>query len=118
VAPRRGRCDDARVSIVKINAITVPRERFAEFEERFATRAGRVSAAEGFERFQLLRPNDDRELCLVLTQWRSEEDFLAWVRSPDFAAGHAQHRTKGPAGTASELWSFDVLETEVAAGAA
>ena len=29
------------MSIVKINAITVPRERFAEFEQRFASRAGR-----------------------------------------------------------------------------
>ena len=55
------------VSIVKINAITVPRDRFVEFERRFATRAGRVSAADGFERFQLLRPNDDRDLCLVVT---------------------------------------------------
>ncbi len=100
------------MSIVKVNAITVPRERFAEFEQRFASRAGRVSGAEGFEGFQLLRPNDDREVCLVVTQWRSEEDFQAWVRSADFAAGHAQHRTGGPVGTASEVWSFDVLETE------
>jgi heme-degrading monooxygenase HmoA len=102
------------MSIVKINAITVPRDRFEEFERRFATRAGKVSAAEGFEAFQLLRPNDDRELCLVMTQWASEEAFQAWVASPDFAAGHAQHRTEGPVGTASELWSFDVLETELA----
>lgn len=100
------------MSIVKINAITVPRERFAEFEHRFATRAGRVSRAAGFEAFELLRPNDDRDVCLVLTQWRSEEDFQAWVRSPDFAAGHAQHRQAGPVGTASEIWSFDVLEAE------
>ena len=100
------------MSIVKINAITVPRERFDEFAERFAARAGRVSGASGFESFELLRPNDDREVCLVLTRWRSEEDFLAWVASADFAAGHAQHRERGPVGTASEVWSFDVLERE------
>jgi heme-degrading monooxygenase HmoA len=102
----------SRVSIVKINAITVPRERFDEFAQRFASRAGKVSAAEGFEGFQLLRPNDDREVCLVITTWRSEDDFNAWVRSPDFAAGHAQHRSSGPVGTNSEIWSFDLLETE------
>jgi hypothetical protein len=34
------------------------------------------------------------------------------MKSADFAAGHAQHRTGGPVGTASELWSFDVLELE------
>jgi heme-degrading monooxygenase HmoA len=100
------------LSIVKINAITVPRDRFEEFERRFASRAGRVASAPGFEGFELLRPNDDREVCLVLTRWRSEEDFQAWASSPDFAAGHSQHREQGPVGTASELWSFDVLERE------
>lgn len=100
------------MSVVKINAITVPRERFEAFEQRFASRAGKVSSAEGFEAFELLRPNDGREVCLVLTRWRSEEDFTAWVSGPDFAAGHAQHRSGGSVGTASELWSFDVLEVE------
>ena len=100
------------MSVAKINAITVPRERFEEFERRFASRAGRVSSAAGFEAFELLRPNDDREICLVVTRWRSEEDFRAWVAGPDFAAGHAQHRTGGPVGTSSEIWSFDVLELE------
>ena len=100
------------MSVVKINAITVPRERFEEFAQRFASRAGRVSSAPGFESFELLRPNDQREVCLVVTRWRTEEDFQAWLSSGDFAAGHAQHRSGGPVGTASELWSFDVLETE------
>lgn len=100
------------MSVVKINAITVPRARFEEFAQRFASRAGRVAGAPGFQGFELLRPNDDREVCLVLTRWRSEEDFQAWASSPDFAAGHAQHRQSGPVGTASELWSFDVLERE------
>jgi heme oxygenase (mycobilin-producing) len=98
------------MTVVKINAITVPRERFAEFEQRFATRAGKVEAATGFEGFELLRPNDDREVCLVVTRWRSGEDFQAWLESSDFAAGHSQHRERGPVGSSSELWSFDVLE--------
>lgn len=98
------------MSVVKINAITVPRDRFDEFAQRFANRAGRVEQADGFESFELLRPNDGRELCLVLTRWRSEEDFQAWMQSADFSAGHAQHRSSGPVGTASEVWSFDVLE--------
>ena len=100
------------MSVVKINAITVPRERFEEFERRFAARAGKVSSNPGFESFELLRPNDDREVCLVVTRWASEEAFLAWMKSADFTAGHSQHREGGPVGTASELWSFDVLETK------
>ena len=104
------------MSIAKINAITVPRDRFEEFAERFATRAGKVSSAEGFEAFELLRPNDDRDVCLVITRWRSEEDFQAWMSSPDFRQGHSQHRQGGPVGTSSEVWSFDVLEVEGPAG--
>src|ERR687898_414856 len=100
------------MSVVKINAITVPRERFEAFAQRFATRAGKVSSAAGFERFQLLRPNDDRDVCLVITQWESEDAFRAWMSGPEFRAGHAEHREGGPVGTGSELWSFDVLETE------
>ena len=100
------------MSVVKINAITVPRERHGEFAERFANRAGKVSAAPGFEALDILLPNDEREVCLVVTRWRSDEDFRAWVTSPDFAAGHAQHREGGPVGVGSEVWSFDLLEHE------
>ncbi len=99
------------MSIVKINAITVDRSRFDEFAERFAQRAGKVEQAEGFESFDLLRPNDDRDVCLVITRWRSEDDFQAWLKSDDFRAGHSQHRERGPVGTNSEIWSFDLLES-------
>ena len=75
------------MSVVKINAITVPRERFAEFEQRFASRAGKVEEADGFESFELLRPNDERDVCLVLTRWRSEEDFQAWLGEPRLRRG-------------------------------
>ena len=94
------------MSVVKINAITVPRERFDEFERRFATRAGRVSSAAGLEAFELLRPNDEREVCLVVTRWRSEEDFQAWVAGPErprpapgcWSARRAGSRSRPPAG--------------------
>lgn len=99
------------MSVAKINAITVPRDRFEEFEQRFANRAGQVEKAAGFESFQLLRPDDERDVCLVITTWRSEADFQNWVKSPDFAAGHSQHRERGPVGTGSEIWSFEVLQS-------
>jgi heme oxygenase (mycobilin-producing) len=98
------------MSIVKINAITVPRERFEEFAERFANRVGKVESQPGFEAYELLRPNDDRDVCLVITRWSSEQDFQNWVQSDDFRAGHVQHRERGPVGTSSEIWSFELLE--------
>ena len=44
------------MSIVKINAITVPEGAGPQLEERFAARKHAVDQAPGFEGFQLLRP--------------------------------------------------------------
>ena len=66
------------MSIVKINAISVPAERADMMAQRFAARAGEVGKSEGFEEFQLLRPADDRTTWLVYTRWRDEESFEAW----------------------------------------
>jgi heme-degrading monooxygenase HmoA len=103
------------MSVVRINAITVPADRVEEFEKRFANRAGEVSKSPGFEYFELLRPSDGRDVFLVYTRWRSEEDFIAWVSSAAFQHGHKAHSGSGPVGTASELWSFDVIQQEGAA---
>ena len=102
------------MSVVKINAITVEPERADELVARFAARAGEVGGMEGFEAFELLRPNDDRNQFLVYTRWRSEEDFQAWVQSPAFAHGHKAHTGQGPVSTHAELWSYDVVQHEEA----
>jgi len=100
------------MSVVKINAISVPAERVEEFEARFAARAGEVSGSPGFEQFELLRPTDERETYFVYTRWRSEEDFQAWVASPAFAHGHRAHSEQGPVSSHSELWQFEVIQHE------
>jgi heme-degrading monooxygenase HmoA len=104
------------VSVVRINAITVPKERRDELIARFANRAGEVSKMPGFEAFELLAPTDDRDQFLVYTRWRSHEDFQAWLDSRAFQHGHAQHSGQGPVGTGSELWSFDLAQEERAEG--
>ena len=50
------------MSVVRINAITVPKERRRRSVERFANRAGEVSKMPGFEAFELLAPTDDRDV--------------------------------------------------------
>jgi heme-degrading monooxygenase HmoA len=102
------------MSVVRINAITVPGERAEELEQRFAARAGEVAKSPGFEAFELLRPSDDKDVYLVYTRWRSQEDFDAWVGSPAFQHGHKGHATQGPVSSHSELWSFDVIQHEEA----
>ncbi len=102
-------CQDAAMSIVRINAISVPAERSEELAARFAARAGQVEKMDGFEEFQLLRPTDGRQTWLVYTRWRDEASFEAWVQSSAFQHGHARPEgQQGPVATGSELWSFDV----------
>jgi heme oxygenase (mycobilin-producing) len=100
------------MTIVKINAITVPADSGDELARRFAARAGAVDDQDGFEGFELLRPTDERTTWLVITRWRDEEAFQAWVTSPAFAHGHrsaaerAGEPTPPPVGVHSELWSY------------
>ncbi|MEM7092312.1 MAG: antibiotic biosynthesis monooxygenase [Actinomycetota bacterium] len=77
------------MSVVKINAITVPEGMSEEFMERFAKRAGSVEQQPGFEEFLLLRPTDDNPRFFVFTRWASEADFQNWISGSDFAAAHA-----------------------------
>ena len=105
------------MSVVKINAITVPAERADMMAQRFAARAGEVGKSEGFEEFQLLRPDDDRTTWLIYTRWRDEEAFEAWRSSQAFGPGGAHGGEKpqhGPVATGSELWSFRVEQREAA----
>ena len=102
------------MSVVKINAITVDPSSGDELAHRFAARAGAVDDQDGFERFELLKPADDRTTWLVVTRWRDEAAFEAWVGSPAFAHGHrsAAERQGGeaakPVGVHSEVWSYTV----------
>ena len=106
------------MTVVKINAITVREGSGDELAQRFAKRAGAVDDAEGFEGFDLLRPNDDRGTWLVVTRWRDEEAFNAWVSSPAFSHGHRGEQAAAdgdeaqppPVGVHSELWSYDLVE--------
>src|ERR1700689_4104887 len=102
------------MTLVKINAISVPAGSGDELARRFAARAGAVDDQDGFEGFELLKPVDDRTTWLVVTRWRDDEAFKAWMNSPAFGHGHrsaaerAGGESPGPVGTGSELWSYDV----------
>ena len=136
------------MSIIKINAITVPADSGDELAQRFAARAGAVDGQDGFEGFELLKPTDERTTWLVVTRWRDEAAFEAWLSSPAFAHGH---RSEGggeggghpgassghpgasgghpgaegghpggerPVAVASEVWSYEVAGGSAGAGAA
>jgi heme oxygenase (mycobilin-producing) len=95
------------MSFIAINAITVPDGGGDELARRFAARAGAVDNQEGFEGFELLRPADNRSTWLVMTRWRDEEAFKAWVSSPAFMHGHARPEgASQPVAMSSELWQY------------
>ena len=125
------------MTIIKINAITVEAESGDELARRFAARAGAVDDQDGFEGFELLKPTDDRTTWLVITRWRDEAAFEAWLTSPAFTHGHRSegppaghghgeshggdegrsgegHSGEGhgagtrPVGVSSEVWSFEI----------
>jgi heme oxygenase (mycobilin-producing) len=111
------------MTVIKINAITVPADSGDELARRFAARAGAVDDQDGFEGFELLKPTDERTTWLVVTRWRDEDSFLAWLNSPAFGHGHrgpggghtgqTEHAgppgaQAGPVGISSELWSYEV----------
>lgn len=77
------------MSIVKINAITVPEGAGEELERRFAARKHAIDNQPGFEGFQLLRPVKGEERYFVVTRWADEDAYNAWWEG-EGAAGHAK----------------------------
>jgi len=99
------------MSVVKINAISVPPQAGAELEKRFAARAGTVEGSPGFLGFQLLRPVAGDDRYFVVTQWVDEESFAAW-RDGSARAAHATpegEAPRPPVSTGAELLEFEVV---------
>ncbi|MEZ5271586.1 MAG: antibiotic biosynthesis monooxygenase [Ilumatobacteraceae bacterium] len=103
------------MTVIKINALTVPAEMGPEVARRFSERVGAVDGQDGFEGFELLQPADDRTTWLVVTRWRDEASFEAWKASAAFAHGHRGMGGGEGAPAAmpiqAELWSYTVAVT-------
>lgn len=124
------------MTIVKINAITVPADSGDELANRFAQRAGAVDGQDGFEGFELLKPTDaDRPVWLVVTRWRDDAAFQNWINSQNFRGAHGGRDTelsrkhgqghpggadgapsgeassgRPPVGMSAELWNYEVVD--------
>ncbi|MGH2775922.1 MAG: antibiotic biosynthesis monooxygenase family protein [Actinomycetota bacterium] len=103
------------MSYVVINAIEVPEGSGGELEDRFANRAGEVSKSDGFESFQLLRPDNEGagNRYLVYTRWSDKASFEKWMGSSAFQKGHAQSgEGRKPVATTSQVWLYEVAQFE------
>ncbi|MGM7667057.1 antibiotic biosynthesis monooxygenase family protein [Microbacterium sp. A93] len=99
------------MSVVKINAISVPEGSGPELEARFAARKHSVDSSPGFEGFQLLRPTAGEDRYFVVTHWATEADFQSW-RQTRSAAAHSgpDGGQKQPVATGAELLEFEVVD--------
>jgi heme-degrading monooxygenase HmoA len=98
------------MSVVKINAIAVPDGNGELLEQRFAERAHLVEGMPGFEGFELLRPVRGETRYFVVTHWRDDDSFQAWVGSDAFRQGHARSTDGAPIGGHASLLEFDVVD--------
>ncbi|WP_291476375.1 antibiotic biosynthesis monooxygenase [Corynebacterium sp.] len=105
------------MSVVKINAISVPEGAGPELEKRFAARAHTVDSSPGFEGFQMLRPTKGDDRYFIVTTWASEEDFKAWAEGPARAAHSGPHSGEGkkPVATGADLLEFEVVDLDAIA---
>jgi heme-degrading monooxygenase HmoA len=97
------------MSVVKINAISVPPKAGAELERRFAARAATVEDSPGFLGFQLLRPTAGEERYFVVTHWKDEESFAAWRDGPARAAHAGTGEGTKPVASGADLLEFEVV---------
>ncbi len=93
------------MTYVTVNVMTVPPARADEFVQRFADRPRRIEHADGFERFELLRPADGWHEWLVMTLWRDRSAYEKW----------SQERTPRADSVADkhELWAFQLEHSSV-----
>lgn len=101
------------MSVVKINAISVPEGAGPELEKRFAARKNAVDSSPGFEGFQLLRPTKGETRYFVVTTWESEDAFRSWADHGAKAA-HAPSGdgAKKPVASGADLLEFEVVDLD------
>lgn len=95
------------MTVVKINAISVPPAAHAELERRFANRAGVVEGTPGFVGFKLLRPVAGDDRYFVITEWDDDASFAAW-RDGDARAAHSGEHGQTVT-TDTDLLEFEVV---------
>lgn len=95
--------------------ITVPPEQGASLEQAFAARARFVDGHAGFLGLELLKDlRAQGGRYVLLTRWRSREDFVAYMRSGDHGRAHERpHEGLDPGSLhGGKLQQFQVVVSE------
>ncbi|WIK64754.1 antibiotic biosynthesis monooxygenase family protein [Gleimia hominis] len=77
------------MSIIVTNELHIPVERAEQVIAGFQANSKGLAEAEGFEGFDLAQPTDPQDdRWLVITHWKDEGSYQAWVDSDHFAKSH------------------------------
>ncbi len=83
----------------------------AALEAAFKARARLVDKHQGFLGLELLRDVTRAGRYVLITRWKSRDDFRVYLKSQDFKAAHArQHDGIDDAGGGSPLRQFQSVE--------
>jgi len=104
---------------VAINYITCTETYRERFEELFTSRAGAIDEMPGFRRMHVLKPHEEEQDYLIVSEWDSEGSFKAWSKSNAFVKGHSRGFSDLEAARArgeeppmkSRFCTYDVLAT-------
>ena len=101
------------MTVVKINALEIPRDAGEEIISRFTARMNSLADVSGFEGFELLRPTGETESrWFVYTRWSDQEAYEAWRDGDGARASHAAPEGEAPRKPVS--MGATLLEFEVA----
>ncbi len=100
--------------LVVSNRISVAKGWEEDFEGRWKQRKWSIPQSPGFIRTEVLRPmkGDD---CVVMTYWRSKEDFEHWTESQAFMEAHSNTPPKEAFTGPSELEIHEIIAESPAA---
>lgn len=81
---------DEPPQFVTVFTVDVQEGHEKEFIERFQKRARLIDKAKGFKGMYVLQHTQTANKFLVVTFWKDEDSFRAWVNSEEFRKAHAE----------------------------
>ena len=99
--------------LVVSNRIPVAKGWEEEFERRWRERKWSIARSPGFMRTEVLRPVKGDHY-VVVTHWRSKEDFERWTESPAFMEAHSDTPPKEAFSGRSKLEIHEVIAERLA----
>jgi heme-degrading monooxygenase HmoA len=81
---------DEPPQFVTVFSVEVEQGQEQAFIERFQKRARLIDKAKGYKGMFVLQHTQNANKFLVVTLWRDESSFRAWVNSDEFRKAHAE----------------------------